>query len=320
MIIIKPLETMEHFTISRLSQRLGKPFILFALLFFSLITKAQMALITPSNGGNIWEVQSTPDHKYLVIRGDLDGDGRGDLHSLLVSGGNPVLLDEVSVGGDLWQMQVSNSHVIYRGRRDAGSEDLYTVSLEGSGTPIKLLQVASNNGELYDDGWFITPDGTKVFAAGRLDDNGAGVADSDHDLWSFPIGGGTPTFLTEYSGDFWQVKISNTHVVYRGKIDGDGDEDLFSVPITGGTPVQLIEGDIRDETWMFLPDGNKLVYSIYVDGTVKNKLVVVNLNGTNPLTLQEGARDIWETKVSNTHVVYRGRIDDNDSDFYGSSN
>jgi Secretion system C-terminal sorting domain len=401
---------MKHFTNWRSSHHFWKSFVLLTLLICNVIANAQTALITPATGGNIWEVQATPNRTHLVIRGDLDGDGRGDLHSLSVAGGSPLLLDEVAAGGDIWQMQVSNAYVVYRGRRDAGTEDLYTIAIDGTGTPTKLLQVPSNNGELFDDNWFITPNGSKVFAAGRLDDNGAGVADNDVDLWSFPTAGGAPTILTEYSGDFWQVKVSNTHAVYRGRVDGDGDEDIFSVsldgtsnvqiaeaasggdirddgweitpdgasiiyggnidgngnqkllskpagggsftvlhegmrdlwqikltnthviyrgridnndsedlysvPIASGTPVKLVEaasgGDIRDDTWKFSPDGNKLIYSGNIDGTGKNKLFSVDIGGTNPTQLHEEAREVWETKVSNTHVVYRGRVDDDD--------
>jgi Secretion system C-terminal sorting domain len=296
---------------------------LFLTVFLSIChafrADAQTTLVTPNSGGNIWEIQPTPNRAYVVLRGDLDGDGRGDLHSVPTAGGSAIMLDEVAPGGDIWEMKVSNTHVVYRGRRDAGSEDLYSILLDGTGSPIKLLGVPSTDGNIYDNDWRITPDGTKVFVAGRLDDNGSGGSDNDVDLWSFPIGGGAATILTEYSGDFWQVKVSNTHAVYRGRIDGDGNEDIYSVSLNGNLNIQIAEaapgGDIEDNGWEISPDGASIIYGGNVDGNGDHKLLRKPAGGGSSTTLDDGMRGLWQIKLTSTHVVYRGRIDnDNDSE------
>ncbi|MEL7148417.1 MAG: hypothetical protein AAFO69_18735, partial [Bacteroidota bacterium] len=272
-------------------------------------------------GPGVSEVKITPDSTTLVVRGDLNGNGIPDLHAIPVNGGDPILLDEIAEGGNLWEMRVTNTHVVYRGKRNAGNEDIYSARLDGTGMPVELI-TAPDGGDIYDGNvngdleelrWQITPDGTRVIFVGRLDD---GENDS-HDLWISPINGGGNTMLLEYTGNFWGLIISNTHAVIRGRIDGDNNEDLYTVPLDGSSAAaMLVEaadgGDIHDDSWGISPDGTFVVYGGNLDGDGNQKLVKQPIGTGTAEILHEGARNVWELKMSGGTAVFRGRLDDND--------
>jgi Tol biopolymer transport system component len=157
----------------------------------------------------------------------------------------------------------------------------------------------------------ISPDGNRVVY--RADQDADGVSE----LYSVPIGGGTPTKLNGAlvaNGDVHDFAISpdGSRVVYRADQTTDGVDELYSVPIGGGTATKLngalvANGDVLD--FAVSPDGSRVVYR--ADQTTDEVIELYSVPiGGGTATKLNGALvangDVWDFAISpdGSRVVY----------------
>ncbi len=196
----------------------------------------------------------------------------------------------------------------------AGSLFLVT-NTQAAITNVKL------NGNLVSGGAVIefemSPDGSTVVYEASQD-----TLDVS-ELYSVPIGGGTPTKLNGSlvtGGNAFVGKISpdGSTVVYRAFQDTDHVFELYSVPIGGGvTPIKLngslpIGGDVVE--YEINPDGSMVVYKADQDTDGVFELYSVPIGGGTPTKLSGsmviGGNVIYsEISSDGSMVVYKADQD-----------
>lgn len=147
-----------------------------------------------------------------------------------------------------WQLSSDGLTVVYVADQDARRQrELYAVPVEG-GPPVKLngqLPLRGDVGPLSGDGFEISADSSTVIY--RADQRTNNV----NELWSVPIGGGTPIRLSGSMPPGGDVKLApwifgngleitaDGTVVYVADQETNNVRELWSVPIGGGTSVKL---------------------------------------------------------------------------------
>jgi hypothetical protein len=137
-----------------------------------------------------------------------------------------------------------------------------SVRLGGSSAPVELTSGWAQNGYVFPI--LLSNDGQQVVYLIRF-------ASGLSDVYSVPIGGGTPTLLNvppenDYLSVNSTVAISpdSQRVVFYGS--GSGRSHLYSVPIAGGSAPIPIDGPlppgggIEKDYLQFTPDGRYLLY------------------------------------------------------------
>ncbi len=174
-------------------------------------------------------------------------DPAGDIHSVPVTGGAPVQLnDPLVTGGTILRYSVApgGARVVYLADQDTdGVDEMYSVPVAG-GTPVRLNPALPPGGDVLSD-FQIDPSGaTVVYRADQ-------AVDGNIELWGVAIGGGPVVRLngplvaggdvssTSSSAVTRAISPDGSTVVYRADQAVDEVFELWSVPIGGGAAVRL---------------------------------------------------------------------------------
>ena len=195
----------------------------------------------------------------LTLSGDTlygttyDGgtNGYGTVFSLPISGGTPTVLASFNGtnGQNPYEGGVTLSGTtLYGTTRSGGANgygEVFSLPMTG-GTPTVLASFNAYNGA-YPCGGVLTASGNTLY--GTTANGSYGYANSDGEVFSLPITGGTPTVLASFNGSNGNSPLAaltlsgNTlygTTYYGGSGNsGYGYGEVFSLPINGGTPTVL---------------------------------------------------------------------------------
>ena len=182
------------------------------------------------------------------------------LPALGLAAGPPIKLNApMTEGGDVSFPIISpdGRTVVYAADQDVdGRTELYSVPIAGGSTPIKLNPPLGGNG---------------VFSVlTRItSDSAAAVFRANGELFSAPIGGGTPVRLnrTLPAGGFvfsFELSPDGGTVVYNADQDTDNVREIYSVPVEGGSVTRLnapmTAGGNSVGSGHFSPDSSTVIY------------------------------------------------------------
>ena len=194
------------------------------------------------------------DSSRVVYLADQDEDEQFQLYSAAITGGEaPVRLNgELPVGGDVspgFKLAPDSSRVVYRASQDDPNVvEVFSVPLAG-GSNLKLNdQLAPGGNVTFDDRFsglntreviHISPDSQRViYSADKIDEV--------FELFSVPIGGGTPTRLNDpvlgWSGPEVQFTSDSTQVVFLAEQTAPLVQELFVAPLAGGGGMVKLSG------------------------------------------------------------------------------
>jgi dipeptidyl aminopeptidase/acylaminoacyl peptidase len=172
-----------------------------------------------------------------------------------------------------------------------------------SADSIKLVSMP-DFGDVID--FEITSDGQYVVFTADM------VEDGVHDLYSIPIGGGTPTKLND---------VASENGVSGFMLSPDGgrvaygiDNNLYSVPVEGpkSASVELQSGGINIGYISISPDSTRVVYPVIVNMFSARELYSIPIGGGEAVRLnmemvELGSVDYYYIVISpdSQHVVYR---------------
>ncbi|MGJ8696457.1 MAG: hypothetical protein ACSHYF_09070 [Verrucomicrobiaceae bacterium] len=253
------------------------------------------------------ELTQTEDGTYLS-HSELSSDGtrliytikagfqhvKGDeLYSVPIDGSEPPtrlvgpLQTEASIDSIL--ISPDSSRVVYWVYQGVppgvnfGRKELYSVSVDGNSSPIKL------NGPLVEGGsvesFAISTDSTRVVY--HADQNIDGV----EEIFSVPLGGGAfPAKLNGALGegrsvDAYQISEDSSQVVYLADQEREGVFELFSVALDGSSSPLKLNGPLADwenvaASFAILPDSSGVVYHVNQDFDAPSALYSVALDGS----------------------------------------
>jgi Tol biopolymer transport system component len=205
----------------------------------------------------------SPDGQRVVYIADAETEDSFELYNVPLTGGT---VQKLSDGSDVpwrvfdFQISPDSQQVVFRAG-STGTYALYSVPIE-DGTPVRLHVVPPENETLGPVA--ISADNRRVvFTVSRYPAN----AESVTELYSVPIGGGTPiklngTLVNGGTVTSFQLAADN-RVVYYAEQETDNVLEIYSVPITGGTPRKLngalvSGGRLRESA--LSPDKQTVVY------------------------------------------------------------
>ncbi len=125
-----------------------------------------------------------------------------------------------------------------------------------------------------------SPDGSRVVYVADQS------TDEVFDLYSVPVGGGSPTQLSPFFGaqdvTAFRISADSSTVVYMADQDSDEEFEIYSVPIGGGTSTQLNAplvsgGDVLE--FAISPDSTRVVYRADQDVDSIDELFSVPIGG-----------------------------------------
>jgi len=191
----------------------------------------------------------------------------------------PIKLNgPMTEGGDVSFPIISpdGSMVVYAADQEIdGRTELYSVPIGGGSTPIKLNQSVGGSG-VFDVLTRITSDSAAaIFRVGGQ-------------LFSVPIGGGTPVRLNRPlpAGGFvfsFQLSPDGSTVVYNADQDTDNVREIYSVPVAGGTVTRLnapmTAGGNSFSSGRTSPDGSTVIYRADQDTDEVFELYSVPISG-----------------------------------------
>ncbi|MFK7932067.1 MAG: hypothetical protein AB8G22_01075, partial [Saprospiraceae bacterium] len=272
-------------------------------------------------------IQFSSDGSKLTYVSDERIDGLDELYVVTLSETlgdfstiklNPDVSDtgQDILGGTV-QFTPDGSHVGYKQRLGFNEEEdedfngLFTVAATGG-------MVNRINEDVFRDvsDRELSPDGSHVvYIANQKNEN-------RRDLFSVPIGGGTPVKLnpnnTEVFFAFLTFSPDGSRVIFRAENVNDEINALYSVPIGGGTAIQL-NPDFADDARRFFgfevsPDGSHVVYRADQDINDAIELFSVPIDGGTAVKLHPDLpsnRDVGSIKITpdGSRVVFRADID-----------
>ena len=242
-----------------------------------------------ANGGDVQSLVVRSDGGRVLYLADEDTDEVVELFSVSPIGGpstklNSGLVADGDVFSDGLQFSPDGNFVLYSADQDTnGVVEIYRVATSG-GTPLKLnLPLASGRSVTLGSPQF-SPNGTRVLY--RADQN----ADDVFEIFSVPVGGGTPVRLNgplaeggDVSLDGLRFSPDGSRVLYHADQERDGVFELFSVPSIGGVPVKLngpmVEGGDVEDGAVFSPDGGLVLYRANQDRSDVVGLYLVSATG-----------------------------------------
>ena len=220
----------------------------------------------PGNERSYW----SPDGSRILIRGDPDGDGDGDLFVIDADGSNRIqLTDWPGLEEGIWSSD--GSRVLIEGNPDSTDwkeDDLFVVDVDGS----SLVQLTDWSGDEYGM-W--SPDGARILIYSYLYDYNSDLHNLDPgaynvDLFVVDVDGSDLVQLTDWPDDesgTWFPDGSRILVSGNPKeeqiFDGDYynyDVDLFVVDADGSNLVQLTDWPGVEQSHWF-PDGSSMLIS-----------------------------------------------------------
>ena len=198
----------------------------------------------------------SPDGKRIAF-GAYDGNDR-EVFTVPVSGGTPTNVTNNSTDDYQPTWSPNGRRIAYSGKTNVTvgtSVDIYTIPSTG-GTRTKVSRNNQSTGA-FNPAW--SPDGTKIAYDG--DDN---EGDSDWEVFTVPVSGGTPTNVTNNSTDDYQPAWSpdSKTIVYQGRDPSGKDQEILTKPAAGGTPTNVTKTDDQTDEGdpAFSPDGNAIAY------------------------------------------------------------
>ncbi len=275
-----------------------------------------------SGGGAFGSPGISSDGSTVVFRSDFDTLNVPHLYSVPIDGGTPTRLDTGLAPGGVLDFLISpdGGTVVFLAQQAATNfYDLYSVSITG-GTPTKLTQDVLLSGGGALGSFAVSSDGLNVVYGSNFDD--LLVAQ----LYSVPIGGGTPARLNEtlpVGGQVIQFRIGldGMSVVYEAQQDSADEEDLYVVPIIGGTSAKLSQDVLVSGGGIFgafeiSPDGTTVVFRSDFDMLNKPELYSVPAAGgtavrLNPALNVNGIDRVSDFAIASSgdRVVYRSDLD-----------
>jgi len=240
----------------------------------------QINVLASFNGGN----GQNPEGN-LTLSGDTlygttyDGgtNGYGTVFPLPISGGTPTVLASFNGtnGQNPYEGGVTLSGTtLYGTTRSGGANgygEVFSLPMTG-GTPTVLASFNAYNGA-YPCGGVLTASGNTLY--GTTANGSYGYANSDGEVFSLPITGGTPTVLASFNGSNGGEPCAELTLTgntlygttYGGGANGYGE--VFSLPTIGGTPTVLASFDGSNGSGPFAGltlSGNTLYGTTYEGG------------------------------------------------------
>jgi hypothetical protein len=268
------------------------------------------------------EFQISADSSRVIYQAAQDTANVFDLYAVPLAGGVSAKLNNSLVsGGSIFDFKVSNdsSSAVYRGVQDtAGVFELYSVPLDGSALPTKLNGAMTTGGDIGENGYQISADGSWVVYIADQD------VDNVYELYSVPIdGSAVPTKLNDalvsggaVSSDI-KISADSNWVVYRADQDTNNVYELYSVPIDGSAVATklnglLVSGGIVELNSQISADSNWVVYQADQDTNGVIELYSRPIDGSGASTklngtLTNGANSYWwryEISADSSRVIY----------------
>jgi hypothetical protein len=260
---------------------------------------------TPAGGGDVlttWLV--SPDGTRVIYLGDQDTIGVRELYSASIDGSaSPTKLSgTMATGGDAWasfQITADSSTVVYWADQDIDQVfELYSAPIDGGSSATKLNDSLVAGGDV-DSTYRISGDSARVV---YLADQST---DDVFELYSVPVGGGTPVRLHDPSPAAADVQPSgfriidaSNQVIFIADQDTDDVFELYSSDIAGGSAIKLsgtmpATGDVN---WIIdVGDmSNRILYKADQETDEVFELFTVAAGGgavvkaTDPITPAEG--------------------------------
>ena len=282
------------------------------------------------SGGNVSAFQISMDNTMVVYLADQDTDNINELYKVALDGSaTPVKLnDTLPSGGSVcawcdFQITVDSSRVVYVADQDVvGTNDLYSLPIDGSTLPIKLNSTLPSGSSVSP--FKISTDSHHVV---YLADQDTQYVD---ELYSVPIDGSVlpiklnDTLISGGEVNNFHISGDGNLIVYRADQDVVDLSELFSVPIDGSTDPIKLNGTLFSDggvNWYFQisADSTRVVYldGLNTEDDVK-ELYSTPIDGSNPptklnSTLVNGG-DVWHYQISadSSQVVYSADQDTDD--------
>ncbi len=201
---------------------------------------------TPAGGGDVlttWQV--SPDGSRVVYLGDQDTIGVWEVYSAPINGSSPPtkLSGTMVADGDAWaniEITADSTRVVYWADQVEDEVfELYSAPIDGSSSAIKLNGALVQGGDV-DFAFRVSPDSQRVVYVADQ------AADEVFELYSVPVGGGTPQRLHDPLAPTRDVQISSprildgsNRVLFIADMDSDDVFELYSAAITGGSAVKV---------------------------------------------------------------------------------
>ncbi|MGH9868011.1 MAG: FG-GAP-like repeat-containing protein [Candidatus Polarisedimenticolia bacterium] len=244
------------------------------------------------SGGDVGDFRISPDGSRVVYVADQDTNDTFELYSVAISGGPVVKLNgslvaggiiaEIAGPGVLFLISTNTSRVVYLADQDTDEVyELYSVPIAGgpvtrlNGTLVAGGQVLGGTDTLT--GPSISPDGLRVLYRADQETN------NRYELYSVPIGGGTPARLSNASNTQWAViSPDGKTAIYAADISGTGSFRMLSVKSTGGASTTLAPALDPAKSYkplVFTNDSLDLLYVADVEQTGLSELYIVPVAG-----------------------------------------
>ena len=198
-------------------------------------------------------VEVAPSGSHAVYRTFDEGDGVFELFSARTDGsGGPIGLNGTLVAGGsvdgTFEITPDSTRVVYVADERVNDKfELFSVPI-GGGSVATVSGSSPDAADVLDEDLgadlLITPDSSRALFVSDRGTSGA------FDLWSAPVGGGTPARLTDELSiggvlDFAPTPDSS-RVIYIATENKDVQFEIFSAPVGGG-PSEQLNGAIVDE-------------------------------------------------------------------------
>lgn len=266
--------------------------------------------------------QVASDSSQVAYVSDEAVDGEHNLYAVNPDGTNHLKIstDGGGVHAGNWlnyQFTPDDSRVVYVAQHDtAGVDELYTAALDGTSvTKLNAALVTGGEvaGELYGDGFKISPDSTK--AVYLADQDVAGVNElysvnidgTGHAKLNGPIvDGGTIAWVT----DAFMISRDSTRVIYQASQDSPGTQELYSARLDGTAQVKLSGtmssgGNVAYTGYRISSNSQYVVYRADQEVNEKFELFAVRLDGSDrhALTALPADRDVGDFAIMNDSTV-----------------
>ena len=222
--------------------------------------------LSPEGTVHLWDM--SPDGAYAVLIADPPGDGRRDLYSVPLAGGDPVLLrpaEGPAAGVVSFRIAAGSQIVVFAtGVLESGSwrqNALYAVPMAG-GTPVRVSSSAMS---------------------------------ASHTIYSYEVAPGP-------------MEDAARRVAYIADHETPDTRELFSAPIAGGDSVKLAGAagscPACRISHRFSPNGLAVVYTRETDVTTPSLHATLADGSITPVLFSPGATHAWAVTPNSAGVVY----------------
>jgi len=252
-----------------------------------------------TDGDEISSVQISPDSKYVTYITEGETEGIYGLYSAPIDGSvTAAKIVDAITNADFFYgvpptlITPNSSHVIYRSTEEHYALfNLYSVSIDGSSTPVKLnAPVFTNRGVGQ---YQISPDGTLAVYQASINRRGGNSATLS-ELYSGPVDGSAPSIKLNNSLDsrtdvrYFRISPNGESVVYTVQQEDDFRvTELYSIPIDGSSsPIKLAtfptSGVNADRIFQICPNSSRVIFFAKVEGSSFFELYSIPVDGSLP--------------------------------------